>query len=69
MLILIPGLLNDADLWRDQVAALSGRFDVQVADITQGETMEALVDGVSQWLTVRCRWPVSRWVVMWRRPC
>lgn len=46
MLILIPGLLNDADLWRDQVAALSGRFDVQVADITQGETMEALVDGV-----------------------
>lgn len=46
VLILIPGLLNDADLWRDQVAALSGRFDVQVADITQGETMEALVDGV-----------------------
>ncbi|MFN3836563.1 MAG: alpha/beta fold hydrolase [Brevundimonas sp.] len=33
-LVLIPGLLNDADLWRDQVAALSGRFDVHVADIT-----------------------------------
>lgn len=46
VLILIPGLLNDSDLWRDQVAALSPRFDVRVADITQGETMEALVDTV-----------------------
>jgi pimeloyl-ACP methyl ester carboxylesterase len=45
-LILIPGLLNDADLWRDQVAALSGRFDVRVADITRGETMDALVGTV-----------------------
>jgi pimeloyl-ACP methyl ester carboxylesterase len=42
-LILIPGLLNDADLWRDQVAALSGRFDVRVVDITRGDTMEVLV--------------------------
>ena len=46
VLILIPGLLNDADLWRDQVAALSSRFDVRVADITRGETMAALVDAV-----------------------
>lgn len=46
VLILIPGLLNDADLWRDQVAALSGRFDVRVADITRGETMDALVETV-----------------------
>ncbi len=45
-LILIPGLLNDADLWRDPVAALSPRFDVRVADITRGETMEALVESV-----------------------
>jgi len=45
-LILIPGLLNDADLWRDQVAALSSRFDVRVADITRGETMAALVEAV-----------------------
>jgi len=45
-LILIPGLLNDADLWRDQVAALSPRFDVRVADITRGETMAALVEAV-----------------------
>ncbi|MDQ8028636.1 MAG: alpha/beta fold hydrolase [Brevundimonas sp.] len=46
VLILIPGLLNDADLWRDQVAALSDRFDVRVADITRGETMDALVETV-----------------------
>ena len=45
-LILIPGLLNDADLWRDQIAALSPRFDVRVADITRGETMDALVESV-----------------------
>ena len=45
-LILIPGLLNDADLWRDQVAALSPRFDIKVADITRGETMAALVETV-----------------------
>lgn len=43
-LILIPGLLNDADLWRDQVEALSDRFEVHVADITRGETMAALVE-------------------------
>lgn len=46
MLILIPGLLNDADLWRDQIAALSPRFDVRVADITEGGTMDALVETV-----------------------
>ncbi len=45
-LILIPGLLNDADLWRDPAAALSPRFDVRVADITRGETMAALVESV-----------------------
>lgn len=41
-LILIPGLLNDADLWRDQVAFLSSDFDVRVADITRGETLADL---------------------------
>lgn len=46
VLILIPGLLNDADLWRDQIAALSPRLDVRVADITRGETIEALVETV-----------------------
>lgn len=45
-LVLIPGLLNDADLWRDQVAALSPTYDIRVADITQGETMAALAEAV-----------------------
>lgn len=46
VLILIPGLLNDEDLWRDQVAALPSGFDVRIADITRGETMAALVEAV-----------------------
>lgn len=45
-LILIPGLLNDAELWRDQVEALSPIYDVRVADITRGETMAALAEAV-----------------------
>ncbi|MBA4806778.1 alpha/beta hydrolase [Brevundimonas sp.] len=45
-LVLIPGLLNDADLWRDQAAALSPVYDVRVADITQGETMAVLAETV-----------------------
>lgn len=45
-LVLIPGLLNDADLWRDQVAALSPTYDVRVADITQGETIAVLAEAV-----------------------
>jgi len=42
VLILIPGLLNDETLWTDQVGAPSPRFDTRVADITRGETMDAL---------------------------
>lgn len=45
-LILIPGLLNDAELWRDQAAALMPVYDVRIADITRGETMEALAASV-----------------------
>ncbi|WP_395943571.1 alpha/beta fold hydrolase [Brevundimonas sp.] len=45
-LVLIPGLLNDADLWRDQVEALSPIYDVRVADITQGESLAALAEAV-----------------------
>ncbi|WP_348670974.1 alpha/beta fold hydrolase [uncultured Paracoccus sp.] len=41
-LILIPGLLNDADLWRDQVAGLSDVARPVVADITRGETLAEL---------------------------
>lgn len=45
-LVLIPGLLNDETLWRDQVEALSPSFEVSVADITRGETLEALANEV-----------------------
>lgn len=45
-LVLIPGTLNDAELWRDQTAVLSSDFDVRVADITSGETMPALAEAV-----------------------
>src|SRR5688572_7400525 len=45
-LILIPGLLNDADLWRDQVLGLSGMATCQVADITKGTTLRELAEGV-----------------------
>lgn len=45
-LILLPGLLNDAELWRDEIPALSPLVDCQVGDLTRGETMDALVDGV-----------------------
>lgn len=45
-LILIPGLLNDADLWRDQVLSLSGIATCQVADITKGTTLRELAEGV-----------------------
>ncbi|KUL94584.1 alpha/beta hydrolase [Bosea sp. WAO] len=45
-LILIPGLLNDAELWRDQIAVLADIADCRVADITQGESLEALAQSV-----------------------
>lgn len=45
-LILIPGLLNDTDLWRDQIAALDGVTRIQVADITQCETLRVMAESV-----------------------
>ena len=45
-LILIPGLLNDADLWRDQVKDLADVTRPEVADITQGESLEEFAKGV-----------------------
>lgn len=45
-LVLIPGTLNDAELWRDQTIALASDFDVRIADITRGETMSALARAV-----------------------
>ena len=45
-LVLLPGLLNDAELWRDQVAALSEVAECRVGDITRGETLGALAASV-----------------------
>ncbi|WID95195.1 alpha/beta hydrolase [Bosea vestrisii] len=45
-LILIPGLLNDAELWHDQVSALSQIADCRVADITKGASLGEIAQDV-----------------------
>jgi pimeloyl-ACP methyl ester carboxylesterase len=41
-LILLPGLLNDAELWRDQVDGLADVARCQVPDLTRGESLGEL---------------------------
>jgi hypothetical protein len=43
---LIPGLLNDADLWRDQIAGLSSVATCHVADITKSSTLREAAESV-----------------------
>lgn len=43
-LLLLPGLLCDARLWRDQVAALSDIAVPTVADLTRDDTLDAMAD-------------------------
>jgi len=45
-LILLPGLLNDAELWRDQISGLSDVARCQVPDLTRGETLRELAETV-----------------------
>lgn len=45
-LILIPGLLNDADLWRDQITPLSAVSRPQIADITQTTSLRSMAEAV-----------------------
>jgi len=45
-IVLIPGLMNDADLWRDQVAGLKDIAKPRVADITRGNTLAVLAEMV-----------------------
>lgn len=45
-LILLPGLLCDHRLWAPQIAALSGRALVSVADLTLDDTLAAMADRV-----------------------
>ncbi len=45
-LLLLPGLLNDAELWRDQLTALEDIAACDVGDLTRGDTMQAVTDAV-----------------------
>ncbi|CAN7468142.1 alpha/beta fold hydrolase [Caulobacter sp. LjRoot300] len=45
-LILLPGLLNDAELWRDQVSGLADVARCQVPDLTHGESLRQLAEQV-----------------------
>jgi len=45
-LILLPGLLNDAELWRDQIAGLADVARPYVPDLTRGETIRELAQSV-----------------------
>jgi pimeloyl-ACP methyl ester carboxylesterase len=44
LLLLLPGLLCDARLWRDQIAALAGDCRCVVADLTHDDTLPAMAD-------------------------
>lgn len=45
-LVLLPGLLNDAELWRDQISGLADIARCHVADLTRGETIHELAQTV-----------------------
>lgn len=45
-LLLLPGLLNDAELWRDQLTDLADIADCTVGDLTRGETLQAVAEEV-----------------------
>jgi len=41
-LLLMPGLLCDGRLWRDQIAALAGRVQPRVADLASDDSLDAM---------------------------
>src|SRR5829696_5376359 len=45
-LILLPGLLNDVRLWRQQVAALAPLAEIEVADLVGLDVIGALAERV-----------------------
>lgn len=45
-LLLLPGLLNDGELWRDQVTGLADVARCRVADLTRGESLRDLAEQV-----------------------
>jgi pimeloyl-ACP methyl ester carboxylesterase len=52
-LVLVPGLLCDAQLWRPQVEALADVADCRVADVTRSDTMTGLAADVVRDLPFR----------------
>ncbi|MCG6904729.1 MAG: alpha/beta hydrolase [Rhodobacter sp.] len=53
-LVLLPGMMCDARLFLPQIIALSSEFSVQVAPITQGDTVEEIARNVAAALPDRC---------------
>lgn len=45
-IVLVPGFMCDADLWRDQQPALSRIGDCHIADITAGTSLEAMASAI-----------------------
>lgn len=45
-LVLLPGLLCDRALWQAQIKALEDIADIQVADLTQADSFEAMAEHV-----------------------
>jgi len=45
-LVLVPGLLCTADLWRDQITALSDIADITIGDHTQDDSMPAIAERI-----------------------
>ena len=45
-LVLIPGLLCDAIIWKHQVAALGERYDILIPDLTRFASIEAMAASV-----------------------
>jgi pimeloyl-ACP methyl ester carboxylesterase len=45
-LILVPGLLCDADLWTHQQACLADIADVRIADVTRSDTVQGMAQDV-----------------------
>jgi pimeloyl-ACP methyl ester carboxylesterase len=45
-LMLLPGMLCDADLWQAQIDRFGDRFNVQVADLTRDDTLRGMAGRV-----------------------
>jgi pimeloyl-ACP methyl ester carboxylesterase len=44
VLLLLPGLMCDAEIWRGQIGALSGAYDVRVPDFSGLDSIEAMAE-------------------------